>query len=669
MKYLGCSYYPEYWGSQRYEIDAKLMKEAGINIVRIGEFAWTRMEPEEGIYNFDWLHECIEVMGGYSIDVIMCTPTATPPSWLTNTYQDTLLMKSNKIKMEHGERRHYCYSSDTYRRHTKRIVEKLSKDLSKHKNIVAWQIDNEPDFCETGICHCESCQGKFQAWLKERYTTINELNKKWATGFWSMDYSDWSQVKLGEQQGKFYSSRKLDTFRFTSYMLSDFLFMQAEIIRNYHPEALISTNIHGGIFTDIDYNNIFSKMDVVFKDLYYDIGTMEVSSLLMEQCRSFKPGKKYWITETGSGALDFGKPPHKDQFKAWLWSSYAHGGDAHIVFRWRTCLSGHEQELQGLLEHSGHPGHRYKNVKQAFLEMRKLSKEIGDLPLPEAEVAIIHQYDVLWGYKSSVVGSELDYEKNFCMIYNELYKKNVRADIITTDREFRKYKLIILPSLMMIDEAFAIKLKEYVNNGGVLFAQGQIGIRDFNDNYLLEKGPKHLKDLLGVEINGGMYLFSHMAVDEAMFVPERKKSDIDIKVEGKLGEEIVRGTASTWIGDIVEKGGTPLLKFAEDTYEGQLAVVKKITGKGSSLYMAAIEFDEELMENLTEYVLLNAGVEFNKNIPKHVEIIKRGNVLFIINHRMEEVKVDLGISGKVLKGIESNGVIELSAYGLCIMKI
>jgi len=261
MKYLGCAYYPEYWGPERVDIDAKLMRQASINCVRIGEFAWSRMEPAEGIYALDWLHQAVEKLGKHGIDVVMCTPSATPPAWLTEAYPDVLLVRADKGKLRHGTRRHYCSTSDTYRRHCARIAGVLSREMSRHKNVVAWQIDNELG-PETGWCYCENCQSRFQQWLQTRYGTIEELNGRWGTGFWSMDYSNWRQVRLGEDAADHFSSRRLDTKRFLSDMMIDFGLAQAEVLRKNHPKATITTNGMGPIFMPLDYYKLYAGLDV-----------------------------------------------------------------------------------------------------------------------------------------------------------------------------------------------------------------------------------------------------------------------------------------------------------------------------------------------------------------------------------------------------------------------
>jgi len=667
MKYLGCAYYPEYWGEERYELDAQLMQEAGINIARIGEFAWSRMEPEEGTFTLDWLHECAAVLAKYGIEVLMCTPTATPPAWLTSACPDVCLVHADGSRSIHGNRRHYCSTSDTYRRHTGRIVSVLAEQMSQNDNVTCWQLDNEfgP---EAGWCHCEGCQARFQAWLKAKYGSIEELNRRWATGFWSMDYSDWRQVRLGDNVQNHYSSRNLDSRRFWSEMMTDYALFQAEIIRRIHPGALVTTNGMGPIFPPIDYYKMFDKLDVACDDLYFDIATMDADAAAMNVFRAMKPGKRYWITETGSGALSHDKPPVPGQFRAWAWSSFAHGADAHFVFRWRTCLSGQEQEVQGMLEHSGEPRHRYNSVKSCFREIAALRDELKDLPLPEAPVAIVQDYNVLWGYESSRVGRDVDYQRRIFDIHKQLYDRNIVADIIPPDRPLDGYRLVVLPSLMMIDADLAARLKDFVEAGGTLLALGQIGMRDFNDNYLAEPGPQHLRHLLGVTIHGGMYLTSFTGTDEALWVPARNCRAVELPVAGKIAGEPVTGTARVWAADVALAGGTMLLEFAADAYDRQPAVVENLTGRGYSLYVGALALNEALADEIVQHVLDVADVASGPASPEYVEVIRRGNVTFAVNHTAEPVEVNLGVSGTALVGTCAGGVTTLDPYGVCVVR-
>ncbi|MCG3147442.1 MAG: Beta-galactosidase bgaB [Verrucomicrobiae bacterium] len=646
MKYLGCAYYPEYWGPERVATDAKLMRAAGINLTRIGEFAWARMEPADGTFTFDWLHAAVDTLGEHGIEVMLCTPTPTPPAWLTFAHPDTLLVNADGRRLDHGSRRHYCYTSETYRRFSKRIVAKLAAEFARHRNVVAWQIDNEPDLIETGICHCENCQQEFRTWLKSRYGSLAELNQRWGTGFWTVDYSDWQQVRLARANHA--PSRQLDSRRFANEKLSDFVLFQSELLKQQRADWRVSTNLNGEVFTSLDYFKLFDRLDVACKDLYFDICTMDVNAMIMEQFRSFKPGQKYWVTETGAGMCGCGRPAHPGQFRAWLWSSFAHGGDAHVVFRWRTCLSGQEQELEGMLEHSGVPGHRYKAIQKAFLEMREQSAKLRDLPLPETAVAFVHDYDVAFTYQSTGIGTLVPYEKNFTALHREFYRRNVRTALVPPTADLSPYRLVVLPSLVMINPTLAERLKEFVAGGGVVFAQGQLGLRDANANYMRHRGPDQLQDLFGVLINGGMYLHSCVGVDET----SASRTPFTVKLAGKLA----RGTAAVWLGDLEAQDCRVLLKVQEDTYAGQPAITEKKTDKGLAIYSAAAKLDDRLVGKLVDYALGKAGVAAVKGIPEHVEVIRRGTRTFVINHRAKPVQVK--VAKKRLR---------LPAYGVAVV--
>jgi beta-galactosidase len=667
MKYLGCAYYPEYWGRDRYATDARLMQEAGINLARIGEFAWDRMEPRENHFTLDWLHECVETLAAHGIDVLMCTPTATPPAWLTSAYPDTLLTHLDGSRAAHGRRRHYCPSSDSYRRHTARIAEKLAAEMASHKNVVAWQIDNELG-PEMSWCFCENCQARFQGWLQGRYGSIEDLNRAWNTGFWSMDYSDWRQVRLGSETLDHYSARVLDSKRFFSDLMVDYARFQAAILRREHPGALVTTNGMGPIFSPIDYYQLFEDLDVACDDLYFDIATMDANAAAMNVFRAIKPGRPYWITETGSGALDHNRPPHKDQFRAWAWSSWMHGAEAHVVFRWRTALSGQEQELQGILEHSGAPRHRYQAVKDCFTEFARLRETLQDAPLPRAEVAIVQDYQVLWAYQASRMGQPVNYLGLVYDLHRKLYDRHVLADIIPPARDLSGYKLIILPSLMISDGDFAARLKQAAQAGATILSLGQIGIRDANNNYLPDPGPQHLEDLLGARLYGGMYLRSFVGPDEALWVPEPKSSAFHLPIAGQLGGQPCSGEIGDWAADAALAGGEALLTYSEDAYQGQPALVYNAFGQGHSLYLAGLRLDLSLANALVDEALRLAGVERGPLTPAHVEVLHRGPFTCAINHTAQPVTVHLTAQGSTLLGDYQDGQAHLGPYGVCLVR-
>lgn len=666
MKYLGCDYYPEYWGTERVEIDAKLMQEASINIVRIGEFAWSRIEPNEGEFDFEWLKFTINKLAEYDIKVLLCTPTATPPAWLTSKYPETILVNSAGQKLVHGKRRHYCPSSKKYRELSEIVIRKLAEEFSENENVIGWHLDNEPDYIETGFCYCDECQENFRNWLKGKYKTLEKLKEDWKTGFWSIDYTDFSQIFMTKTDGIYFPSQVLDTKRFASDILADFLFTQHRTIKSVNSKAIVSTNHNSAVLADMDYYKVFDQMDIAFKDIYFDVFNMETNSLIMQQFRSFKQ-KPYWVIETGVGALDYNRPPKDGQFRAWMYSSFANGGDAHLVFRWRSCLSGQEQELQGILEHSGRPGHRYKAVKEAFSEIKELSAKMGELPLPKADVAMILDYNVKWAYDASVVGKHIKYEDFCCELYDNLYRLNVCTDIISSESDLSRYKLVVLPSMVIVSEQLASNLKVFVKNGGVVYSQGQLAMKDEYNNYFEnEVAPQNLQDLFGVKILGGMYQSSQVAVDEIWNVYKR---DFSTKINCSINDENLCGETSVWIGDIENINAKAIASVSEDTYINQPIIFEKSYEKGYAIHAGALKFDGKTQDKIIGYALNKAGVDFGEVLPKHIQRTKRGNYIFIINHLEEQVEIGNTYGNNILLGKTKDNSIVLDPFGVCIIKV
>lgn len=676
MKHLGCAYYPEYWGTGRIDADARLMRGAGIDLVRIGEFAWCRMEPEDGRFDFSWLDESLRLLAKHGIQVMMCTPTAAPPAWMHAAAPDAIQHGADGRIVPHGRRHHRCLSSPAYLRYSKRLIEALAKESARHRNVVAWQIDNELG-PESGNCHCPQCQAGFRGWLQARYGSLASLNRAWGTGFWSGDYSNWTQVCLAERVDMA-PSRVLDSKRFWSDLYVGFAGLQAELLRKHHPGVLVTTNGMGPLHCAVDYSRLFSFLDVAADDLYFDIATQPANALAMDLYRCLKPGRSFWITETGSGALDHAMPPSPEQFRAWAWSSFARGSEAHLVFRWRTCLSGQEQELQGILEHSGKPRHRYAAVKQCFTEFQRLAPKLKNLPLPKAEIAIVHDVEVVWAYESTGIGRpinytgtsyhEISYNDLVFRAHKELYDRSILTDVVAPGSDLSHYRLLILPSIVIERPGLAQAVRAFVRKGGTVLALGQIGMRDANNNYLAEPEQDGLQDLLGIRIEGGMYLRSHMGPDEALWMPKSRHRELPAKVEGTINGARLEGTATRWIADLTRFSGKAVLSFADGAYSGQPAAVERKLGRGNTLYCGMISPDDALFSSLMGRALSLSGVKDGPEAPEFVEVVRRGSMVFVVNHTSRSEDVHLGLRGKALVGDYSKGSARLGPYGVCVVR-
>jgi len=662
MKYRGVAYYPEYWPETRWDEDIRLMREAHINLVRVGEFAWNAMEPQEGVFTLDWLHRLVQKMDTAGINVMLCTPTATPPAWLTDQYPDTLLVREDGSRAMHGRRRHYCPTHPTFRAHSRRITEALSRAFNGYANVPVWQIDNElgPEFA---CCHCEHCQAQFRVWLQRRYGTLEALNAQWATRFWSMTFTEWSQVRLG--QPDFYSATLLDSRRFFSSTFVDFAVEQATIIRHHHPAALVTTNGMGPLFDPINYYELFAQLDVAPDDLYFDIATMDGDAMALDIYRNYKPGKAFWINETGSGALSADKVPTGGQLRAWAFDALARGCEAYTIFRWRTCLSGQEQELQGVLEYSGTPRRRYQAVQALFTELDALWPHFAHAPLPQPRVAMLHNYDVLWGYLSSRINGHVQYVQTFQEVYKAFYDRNVLVDVLPPERDFANYQLVVLPSLMMVDADLAVRLRAFVAAGGTVLSLPQLACRDQNDNYLPACAPVGLADLFGLRVEGGMYLTNYTGPDQALWVPKVAKSEETPAVRLSLSAGEVTGTTRGWMEDIELTGGDALGVFTDNDFLGCPFFVTHATDAGRTFYCAAYP-SPELLEAIIPHVLQAAQVPLGPVTPPWVEVIPRGDFTFIINHRNEPVNVPI-TAQKALVGAYSDGEARLQAHDVCVL--
>ena len=265
MFYFGVDYYPEHWPQERWSEDARLMAEAGFNVVRLAEFAWSRMEPQEGEYDFDWLDRAISVLAFHDIRVILGTPTASPPPWLMTKHPEVFLVREDGQRVTFGNRRGYCPNSPVYHDYTRHIVAQMAERYADHPSVIGWQIDNELG----NRCYCPVCARSFQAWLRNRYGSLDELNKKWGTIFWSHIYSDWGQIPVPLTTGNSPNpGLALDFFRFASDSYVTYQQMQVDILREKCPAHFITHNFMGFGYDRINYFDLARSLDFVSWDTY-----------------------------------------------------------------------------------------------------------------------------------------------------------------------------------------------------------------------------------------------------------------------------------------------------------------------------------------------------------------------------------------------------------------
>lgn len=631
---FGVDYYPEHWPEERLEKDAALMHDLGIDIVRMAEFSWVRLEPAEAEFNFSWLDKAIEVLAAQGIKTILGTPSAAPPAWIIEKSPEILPVDENGLRLGFGGRHHDCQSSRVYRKHVKRILTAMAVHFSKNKNVAGWQIDNELGNSHEELCMCASCENAFRDWLKQRYGTIDKLNYSWGTVFWSQTYASFEQVPAPRRTPNEHSpSLLLNWKRFCSELIVDFAAVQAEIIRKHCPGQFITHNLMG-IHPKTDYFKLSKILDFVSNDQYptgyYFESPQEPSELAayLDFMRSLKQ-KNFWMMELEAGAAGgrlIGAMPRPGQLRLWTLQSIAHGADTVVYFRWRTCLSGSEQYWHGILPHSGIPGRRYWEIKETIGAVSGILDDIRGI-VTRSEAAILYDYDDQWAFQIQPLQPQLSYLSQCLRYYTGFYNAHAAAEFTGTDEKWGHYRLLMAPLSLLMNEDKAEKMKEYVREGGNLLLTMRSGIKDSENVCIGEAEPPcFLQELTGITVKDYDCLIyggkTAVKWTEPLPLCETKEAS---------GEK--------WVDLIELHTARPLAIFTQGYYEGSPAVTQNRWGRGSVFYVAT-EPDDRLMEIITNYMMEHCGLTPSAAAQTGVELtVRKGrkrDYLFAMNHTEEE---------------------------------
>lgn len=646
---FGVDYYPEHWDRAEWKAQAKLMREGGFNTVRMGEFAWRLFEKSEGQFDFSLLDESIEVLANEGIKVILGTPTAAPPKWLVNKY-DIVQRDKYGRKKEWGARREGCGNNPDYINLSERIVREMARHYKDNQNVIAWQIDNEFGCHGSARCYCEHCRKAFSKWLSEKYGSIDNLNKKWGSVFWSLDYDSFDDIILPSYNscegtyGDLMSHNPaldLEFRRFASDTWVKYQKMQIDILREY-TEIPVTHNLMGH-FSDISAYDLSRDLDFVSWDNYPDNqwGTSEYEyvSMAHEIMRGTKD-KGFVVMEEQSGPAGWdilGSTPRPGQLRLWTYQAVAHGAEGIVYFRFRTALFGMEQYWYGVLDHDGVPRRRFYELQQTGRELQKLEQYIMN-GKNQYDALIVKSYDNVWGHNIKRHADKYNYENHLYSFYKANANLNISAAV--SAGEYEKYKAVYMMAYNIVTDREAEEVKEYVKNGGTLVLTFRSGCRDEYNRVRPMALPGIFKEIAGIE-----------AVE---FDALRKPVTV-------CGE--INGTAEIWC-DIIEcVSAKTLCTYGSEYYKDKSAVTVNNYGKGT-VYYVGCDLDKEAMKKLVSIISKSAGIE-TAEMPDGVEIVKRDGYKIILNHN--EYEVNTGIKGKSLI-TDSDFDGRLDAYGAEFIK-
>ncbi|MEC0665549.1 beta-galactosidase [Priestia flexa] len=626
--YIGVDYYPEQWPKTRWAEDVRLMKELGINVVRIAEFGWQLMEPEEGVYDFSLYDEAIELLTSNGIKVVLGTPTATPPAWMIHSYPEILPVDENGVTISFGARRHYTVNSGKYHQFTKKIVTKMAEKYGQHPDIIGWQVDNEYGHEKSDRSYGVLDRAAFQCWLKEKYQTLDELNQQWGTVFWSQTYTDWSQIPTPRKVYQEHNpSLLLDFDRFCADAYTAYNKLQVDILRSIVRKDQFIT--HNFVFTDQAINqwDMSKDLDFVSFDNYPVWGGLaepiKPAAIAQQHdlCRSAKGGKNFWVMEELSGAQGWsriGYLPRPGHIKLWTYQAISRGAEAIVYFRWRAAQFGTEEFCHGILDHDGLPKRKYEEVKEVIQELKTFGDEWINASY-EAEVAAYYDIENAWAWGIQPQSDAFAYKQEFLRFYRPVHSANVLTDLVTAADDLARYKAVIVPIYFLTNSEFTEKLKQFVSNGGTAVLSYRAGVKEENNFVTGQTLPGALSEFTGIQIHEYESL-------------QTSQQNMVVGTKGTIkGQE---STATIWCDLIEPTTAEVLAEYKGCFHEGTAAITKNSFGKGTVYYIGTA-LEDAMLDGLYDDILAEAQVDTFKTNGE-VEVVKRGQFYSFLNHSTTE---------------------------------
>ncbi len=656
----GGDYNPDQWidTPEIWDEDIRLMKLSNVNCATVSIFAWSLIEPEEGVYNFEWLDTILDKLYENGISAILATPSGARPAWFAQKYPEVLRVEETGIRNEYGVRHNHCLTSPIYRQKVREINTILANRYKDHPAVKMWHISNE--YC--GECHCELCQNAFREWLKEYYhNDINELNHNWWNGFWAHRFTDWSQISSPKSRGENHvSALKLCWDRFVTDSTISFYENEIQPLREITPNIPITTNFMK-FYTGVDYQKFAKHVDLISWDNYpawgkgNDLYEGYYSAFAHDTFRSMRGGQPFFLMESTPSLVnwhDINKLPHPNLHQINALQSVAHGADSVLYFQWRKARGGHEKYHGAVVDHCGHENTRvFKSVTKTGEQLLKLKDVIGEYR--HSKVAIVYDWensraiDYYCGYNNL----KRNYVEECLKWYKPLWNKGISVDVISMEDDFAKYDLVIAPYLYMLKDGAEKAITDYVGNGGNFVATYLTGCVDKNDLCFLGGFPGgELKNVFGVW------------AEETEGLPEDMPNAVDYK-----GKEY----AANDICDIIHANGSTVLgEYKKDFYKNTPAVTENSYGKGKAYYVA-FGYGYDFCNDFLNDILSKSDIAPDTAIisPDGVEISKRGDLVFIFNFTDEEKEITLDKEyTNILNNKTVADSVTLNGYGYMVLK-
>lgn len=665
----GGDYNPEQWPEPVWQEDARLMREANVNLVSLGIFSWARLEPRPGEHDFGWLDRIMDLLHEHGVMVNLATATASPPPWLARLHPESLPVRQDGTVLYPGGRQHYCPSSAAYRERASDLVRRIADRYKDHPALAMWHVNNEYG-CHVSECYCDASAAHFREWLKDRYGTLDALNGAWGTAFWSQRYAEWEEILPPRTAPTFANpTQQLDFRRFSSDALLDLFEMEKGILRAATPGIPITTNFMG-FFKPLDYWKWAAREDVVSDDSYPDPSDPEAhvrAAMSRDLMRSLGEGDPWVLMEQTTVRVNWRErnaPKKPGQMRLWSFQAVARGAEGVMFFQWRQSKAGAEKFHSAMVPHVEPEDSRsWREVKQLGRDLAKLDGLLG--ARGEAEVAILLDWNNWWALEldskpSAAVrmvaptharGRSAD--SLLYALYRPLYEANVPVNFTHPEADLSSYKLVVAPNLYLVTDEAAENVQGFVRGGGTLLMSFFSGIVDANDHVRLGGYPAPFREMLGLRVED--------------FAP---------MVEGE-GNRLVTGEGSaypcdTWADLVHVEDAEVFARYGDGFYAGTPAVTRHVFGDGVACYLGTRPA-EGYMGLLLWRLCRDAGIGLSLDAPPGVETVRRtsdeASFLFVLNHNEEAAQVELeGPATDLLTGEGREGTLTLEPFGVAVLR-
>ncbi|MGI5397305.1 beta-galactosidase [Streptomyces sp. CA-251251] len=635
----GGDYNPEQWPREVWREDVRLMREAGVNLVTVGVFSWSRIQPRPGTYDWSLLDEALDLLHAHGIAVDLATATAAPPPWFTRQHPDARPVTASGTRLAHGSRQVFCPSSPAYAEAADALVTALAARYGDHPAVVMWHVHNEWGN-HNALCYCDTSAAAFRSWLRERYKSLDALNEVWGTDFWSQRYGDWNEIDPPRDTTAFRNpGQELDYHRFSSDALLTRHRAETALLRRIAPRVPVTTNVMGTLEKKVDGYAFAAECDLVSVDHYLPAadpdGHIDLA-LNADLARGMAQGRPWLLMEHSTSAVNWQPVNVAKQPGEMRRNSLAHlarGADGLMFFQWRQSRAGAEKWHSAMLPHAGTEGRVWKEAKALGAELAALGEVTGSRV--RGDVAMLFDWHTWWALELQARPSDqiryLDAVRDW---YEALWTLNITCDLVPPGADLTGYRAVVAPSLYLLSDSDADNLSRYVDEGGHLAVGCFSGVVDEYDRVHPGGHPGALREVLG------------LVVDE--YLPLRIQDHAQLEDGTRVRQ---------WVERVESRGCTPVLRFADTAHGGPArggpAVTRNAFGEGTGWYTAA-RLPVPALREMLRTLCAQAGAVPVVKAPPGLEAVRRTGeehaYLFLINHTQEAV--DVPVAGVTVAGAE-----------------